>query len=190
MTTPRIIVIPGSVRTGSVNAKLADAITKALSDKGPEVVRVSLEDYPMPIYDGNLESEKGVPANALKLGELIAQHHGVVFVCPEYNASISPLLKNTIDWLSRNLGETKPYANRTFALASCSPGALGGIRGLSHTRDVLVSIGADVITPQLAVGPAGDAFDDGGNLKQDRHRAILDKLCNTLIERAAYLTKG
>jgi len=190
MSAPKIIVIPGSSRAGSWNTKLAGTITKGLAERGAEVTRISLGDYEMPLYSGDIEDAKGVPANAKKLGQLIASHHGVVIVSPEYNGSMSPLLKNAIDWLSRDLGDIKPYANRAFALASCSPGGLGGIRGLSHLRDTLVSIGAEVITPQLCVGAAHSAFDDQDNLTQERQLGLLQKQCNALIERAGIYARG
>lgn len=190
MNQPRIIVIPGSSRSGSWNVKLAGTVTRQLALAGADVTRISLSDYDMPIYNGDLEKDRGVPANARKLGAMIAQHHGVVLVCPEYNGSLTPLIKNTLDWLSRDLGDIKPYANRAFALTSCSPGALGGIRGLNHVRDSLVSIGADVITPQLAVGSAGSAFNDDDSLKNERQAAMLQKLAEAVIERAHYFARG
>ena len=185
MSTAKIIVIPGSSRAGSINTKLAGTITKALAERSADVTRISLGDYELPLYNGDVEASEGVPANAVKLGKLIAAHHGVVLVSPEYNGSISPLLKNAIDWLSRDLGNVKPYSNTAFALASCSPGALGGIRGLSHLRDVLVSIGADVVSPQLCVGSANSAFDGDENLTQERQQSLLQKQCAALIERAS-----
>ena len=111
--------------------------------------------------------------------------HLDVLVSPEYNGSIPPLLKNTLDWLSRDLGDTKPYQAVTYALAACSPGKLGGIRVVNHIRDTLVSVGADIITPQLCVGPAGDAFNDDDELTIEFHQKLLQNLCDTLIERAS-----
>jgi NAD(P)H-dependent FMN reductase len=190
MAIPRIIVIPGSSRSGSWNVKLAGTITKALAERGAEATQVSLGDYEMPLYNGDLENSKGIPAKARQLGALISAHHGVVLVNPEYNGSISPLMKNAIDWMSRDLGDIKPYQGRVFALASCSPGALGGIRALAHVRDVMVSVGADLVTPQLAVGGASTAFDESEQLAQERHQALLQKMCTALIERASYLARG
>ena len=189
-TTPKIILIPGSSRSGSWNAKLAGTIDQALAVAGAETTRISLADYDMPIYNGDLEQNRGVPADAKKLGHLIAQHHGVVLVCPEYNGSITPLLKNTIDWLSRDLGEAKPFADRVFALTACSPGALGGLRGLAHMRDVLVALGADMVTPQLAVGSANSAFNEDETLANDRHQGMLDKVVDAMIERASFLARA
>lgn len=180
---PKIIIIPGSSREGSVNRKLAQAIARKLEIMGADTTQVNLADYPMPLYDGDLEEAEGTPQGAKNLAAAIDAHHGVVLVNPEYNASLTPLMKNTLDWLSRDVG-AKPYQNRVFALASCSPGGLGGIRGLSHVRDVLVNVGAEMITPQLAVGQAGSAFTDDGDLTDERTQSILQTVCETLIERA------
>lgn len=183
----KILIIPGSFRKGSVNTKLANTIGRQVEADGANATVISLADYPMPLYDGDLEAEKGIPENAKKLATLMNAHQGVVFVCPEFNASITPLLKNTMDWLSRDIGR-KPYADRVFALASCSPGGLGGIRGLSHMRDVLVNVGGETLVTQLCVGPAASSFDDDGNLTNDRHIGLLQKMSETLIRRASSIT--
>lgn len=185
MTTPKILIIPGSHREGSVNAKLGHIMAKAIDDAGGKAELLSLADFPMPIYNGDLEQKSGPPEQALALAEKISSAHGVVLINPEYNGSFTPLLKNTVDWLSRDMGDFKPYKGRVFALASASPGALGGIRGLSHVRDSLVSIGAEeIITPQLCVGPWGNVVDDNGNITTDRHQTILQNVVTTLINRA------
>lgn len=182
---PKIIIIPGSIRTGSFNVKLAHAIGGTLREKDAETTIVSLADYPMPLVNQDLEKKSGPPQQAKDLAALINEHHGVVLVNPEYNASVTPLMKNTLDWLSRDMGGVNPYKDRAFALASCSPGGLGGIRCLSHVRDTLISIGAsEVISPQLAVGQAGSAFDDDGNLAAERPLSILKTFCDALIESA------
>lgn len=180
---PKIAIIPGSSRTGSINVKLAHAIARKLESMDAQATVVDLGAYDIPIYNGDFEEENGTPQGARDLAAVIAEHQGVVLVNPEYNASLSPLMKNTLDWLSRDVGH-KVYQNRIFALAACSPGALGGIRALSHVRDVLVNVGAEMITPQLAVGPAGSAFGDEGDLTNERAQGILQNLCETLIERA------
>ncbi|MDD9911176.1 MAG: NAD(P)H-dependent oxidoreductase [Ahrensia sp.] len=181
----KIIIIPGSTRTGSHNVRLAVAIKQALEATDADITLVDLSDYPMPIYNGDLEQASGAPREARDLAALIALHQGVVLVNPEYNASITPLMKNTLDWLSRDMGDVKPYQNRAFALASCSPGALGGIRALNHMRDTLISIGAqEVISPQIGVGNAANAFDENGNLAVERSKNMLQTYCDRLIEAA------
>lgn len=189
MTIPKILVFPGSNRSGSINAKLAAVIAKELALTGADVTRISLVDYALPLFSEDLESEKGIPANVLKLARLFATHQGIVIVTPEYNSSLPPLLKNTLDWISRvsrDGGEPiAPYRGNIFALAASSHGGLGGIRALPHLRDILVSIGAQVITEQLALGNAGKAYDEGENLVGDRPQALLKGLCNSLIENSS-----
>src|SRR5919204_2105227 len=97
----KILVIPGSLRTGSLNAKLAATIALELVQTGAEVTRISLSDFPLPIYDGDLQAKSGVPKHAINLKRMIGAHQGVLIVTPEYNASVPPLLKNAIDWITR-----------------------------------------------------------------------------------------
>ena len=181
----KIIIIPGSTRIGAFSIQLAVAIKQALEAKNCDVTLVDMTDYPMPLLNQDLEQESGPPQQAKELAALVSQHHGVVLVNPEYNSSLTPLMKNTIDWMSRDMGDAKPYQNCAFALASSSPGGLGGIRALSHMRDILVSIGAqEVISPQLGVGNAMTAFDDDGNLAVERLQPMLQNFCDRLIEAA------
>ena len=190
MTTPKILVFPGSNRAGSINAKLAGAITKELALRGADVTRISLVDYSLPLFDEDLESEKGIPENVMKLARLFASHQGVVIVTPEYNSSLPPLLKNTLDWISRVSKDgdkpLTPYRGNYFALAASSGGGLGGIRVLPHVRDILVSIGAQVITEQLALSNAHSAYDDMENLKEGRSRDLMGNLCTSLIEKCKW----
>jgi NAD(P)H-dependent FMN reductase len=183
----KIIIIPGSTRKDSVNAKLGEAFRLQLNDLGADADLITLADFAMPIFNQDDEAQNGAPSSAKELASLVAGYQGVVLINPEYNGSLTPLLKNTLDWLSRDVGE-KVYQNRTFALAACSPGALGGIRGLSRLRDILVSVVADTITPQLAVGGAGDAFADDGTLTNERAQGMLKTMCETLIKRASSYT--
>src|SRR3954462_4009478 len=122
MSALKILVIPGSLRTGSLNAKLAAAAAQELVRAGAEVTRISLGDFPLPIYDGDLQSKSGVPKNAVNLKRMIGAHHGVLIVTPEYNSSLPPLLKNTIDWVSRvqDAHETRGqvFRERAFAIAA------------------------------------------------------------------------
>lgn len=190
----KILIIPGSSRAGSHNARLAAAIGKELALQGAMVTRVSLADYPMPIYNGDDEDRDGVPANAMKLARLMAEHHGVVVVSPEYNASLSPLLKNTLDWMSRISKDggkpLKAYSNRIFALASASPGGLGGIRGLNHLRAILLNVGAQMISEQVALGNAGSAFDDLDKIKDERVFGMMEAMCRSLLHHAAWYARG
>src|ERR1700758_3443511 len=134
----KILVIPGSLRSGSHNVKLAMAVAYEVAQAGVEVTRLSLGDYPLPIYDGDLQAKSGVPKNAVNLKRMMGAHHGVLIVTPEYNSSVPPLLKNTIDWVSRvqEAHETRGrvFRDRPFAIASASEGRLGGSRALQALR--------------------------------------------------------
>src|SRR6201995_384804 len=101
MSALKILVIPGSLRTGSLNAKLATGLAHELAQPGGERSRISVGDFPLPIYDGDLQAKSGVPQHAINLKRMIGAHHGVLIVTPEYNSSVPALVKNTIDWISR-----------------------------------------------------------------------------------------
>lgn len=192
--TPRILVLPGSNRSGSFNASLAAAASVELAGQGADVSRISLVDYPLPLVDENLKNETGIPENAMKLGRLIAAHDGVFLCCPEYNSSIPPLLKNMIDWVSLITKDGdrrfKPWAGRYVALGSASNGKLGGIRGLYHVRSVMVNVGTQVISEQCAVSGAAEAFDADGRLKDERTNAMLANTCKSLIRHCAMMSAG
>ncbi|HEV2901241.1 MAG TPA: NAD(P)H-dependent oxidoreductase [Pseudaminobacter sp.] len=189
---PKILVFAGSIRTGAYSGKTADAATKELALQGAEVTRISLADYPLPIMDQDLEVEKGVPENAFKLAHLIASHDGLLIASPEYNSSIPPLLKNTIDWVSRIHKDGgrpfKPYAGKIAALCSSSDGNFAGARGLYHLRSVLMNCGVEIITPQCSVPRAQDAFDERGEFKDEHLRRRMETVVRTLIERAKMMS--
>ena len=189
MTGPRILVFAGSIRTGSLSTKLAALAAKELALADAEVTRVSLADYPMPIYDGDLEAEKGQPENAAKLARLIAAHQGVFIATPEYNNSVPPLLKNTIDWVSRieSRGATQ-YRNRVFAIGSTSDGMIGGARALIDLRKIVqAGLGAILIPSKIEVSRAQDAFDEAGELTVEPVSRLLKRVCRHLVELAARL---
>lgn len=183
--TAKILVLPGSNRSGSFNASLAAAVSVELAGQGADVTRVSLVDYPLPIVDEDLKNKSGVPENVMKLGRLIAAQDGVFLCCPEYNSSIPPLLKNMIDWvslISRDGDRAfKPWTGRYVALGSASNGRFAGIRGLYHVRSVMINVGTQVISEQCAVGGAAAAFDEDGRLKDERTAAIMANTCKSLI---------
>jgi len=154
-----------------------------------EVTRISLADYPLPLYDGDLEAKSGPPANALQLKRMFAAHQGVFIVTPEYNASVPPLVKNTIDWISRvrERGEAPlaVFKHRAFALGAASPGGFGGMRSLLALRQVLeIGCGALVIPEQITVPHANQAFDDMDNLKDEQSTAALKTTVRALIDAA------
>lgn len=192
--TTRILVFAGSIRSGALSGKTADAATKELALQGADVTRISLADYPMPILDQNLEREKGVPEPAVKLAHMIAAQDGLLIATPEYNASIPPLLKNTIDWVSRVKADAQGRPLRAFsgipiALCSSSDGRFSGVRAINHLRAVLVHCQAEVVTPQCSVPQAQNAFDENGEFLDKALRDSMAKVCRTLIERAHMLSK-
>jgi NAD(P)H-dependent FMN reductase len=169
MANPKILVIPGSTRTGSHNVRLAALAEKELTLLDADVTRISLQDYALPIYDADADDRGGQPVNALKLKHMIMAHHGVFIASPEYSASVTPLLKNAIDWVSRVRERGDPtyaaFKNRVFAIASASPGRAGGLRSLMALRQILeLGCGAFVIPEQVAIPNADQAFDDKDNL--------------------------
>ena len=189
MSSPKILVIPGSLRTGSHNVRLAALVTKELALAEADVTRISLQDYPLPLYDGDLEAKSGAPANAVQLKRMLTLHHGVFIVTPEYNASVPPLVKNTIDWISRvrDRGEAPlaVFKRRAFALGSASPGGFGGMRSLLALRQVLeIGCGALVIPEQVTVARADQAFDDMDNLKDESLAGTLKTAVRALIDAA------
>src|SRR5271154_5518115 len=169
MAALKILVIPGSLRTGSLNARLAAVAAPELAQAGAEVSRISLADFSLPIYDGDLQTKSGVPKNAVNLKRMIGAHHGVLMVTPEYNSSVPPLVKNTIDWVTRvqDLHETRGqvFRGRPFAMAAASEGRLGGTRSLAALRLILSACHAMVIPNQLALAFADEAYDDRDRLK-------------------------
>jgi len=187
MSAIKILVIPGSIRTGSFNARLAALAAKETALAGIQVTRISLADYPLPIYDADLEARSGVPKAAIDLKRMIGAHHGVLIVSPEYNASVPPLLKNAIDWVSRVRDRGEPplqvFHDRAFAIAAASEGRFGGLRVLMALRQVLaLGCGATVIPRQFALSGADHAFDDNEQLKDTRDAEGLRALLRQLID--------
>ena len=186
MSALKILVIPGSLRSGSLNAKLAAAAAHELAQSGAEVTRISLSDFPLPIYDGDLQAKSGVPKNAVNLKRMFGAHHGVLIVTPEYNSSVPALVKNTIDWVSRvqDAGESRGevFRERAFAIASASGGRLGGARALMALRMILTACQAHVIPNQLSLPFANEAYDDMDRLKQPADVEAQKALVRQLIE--------
>ena len=186
MPALKILVIPGSLRTGSHNARLAAAAAAQLAQAGAEVTRISLGDFPLPIYDGDLQTKSGVPKNAVNLKRLIGAHHGVLMVTPEYNSSVPPLVKNAIDWVSRvqdaHEARGQVFRDRVFAIAAASENRLGGARCLAALRLILSACRAIVIPNQLTLAFAGEAYDDMDRLKQPADIEALDALVRQLTD--------
>jgi chromate reductase len=186
MASPKILVIPGSLRSASYNVRLAALATKELTLAEADVTRISLADYPLPIYDADT-AKAGPPLNAFKLKQLLAAHRGIFIASPEYNASITPLLKNTIDWISvvREPGEVQLaiFQGRAFALGGASPGRSGALNSLLTLRQVLaIGCRALVIPEQVTVPNAEQAFDEMDELKDSRAAGQLKTVVRKLIE--------
>jgi chromate reductase, NAD(P)H dehydrogenase (quinone) len=190
MRSPKILVFAGSIRTASFNARLAGLAARELALLNVDVTRISLLDYPLPLFHGDLEAEQGAPVNAVKLKRMLGVHHGVFIASPEYNASITPLLKNTLDWISRvREGAEPPLAayRRVFALGAASNGTYGGYRSLMALRQVLeLGCGALVLPEQIAVSGAATAFDEMDNLREERHMQKLRSVLRQLVESARH----
>lgn len=189
MSIAKILVIPGSLRTGSHNMRLAALATKELALAGAEVTRISLEDYVLPLFDPDLAASSGPPQAATRLKTMLMAHGGVFFASPEYTASVTPLIKNTIDWISRVRAPGEPpyaaFKGRVFALGAAASGPGGGIRGLMALRQILeLGCGALVIPDQVTVPRADDAFDDHDNLKDESQAAALKTAARRLVELA------
>ena len=188
MPSPRILVFPGSLRTGSYNVKLAALATKEFALADADVTRISLADYPLPIYDADVAKSE-LPQNAIRLKQLVGNHGGIFIASPEYNASIPPLLKNAIDWISvvreRDEPQLYTFQNRAFALGAASPGRSGGMQSLITLRQVLaIGCRAFVVPEQVTIPNAAEAFDMGDELKDARAAAQLKLVVRKLIDYA------
>lgn len=177
MAKPRVLAFAGSTRTDSCNKKLVRVVAASAEATGVDVTVVDLRDLPMPLYDGDLEAREGLPPNAKKFKELLLAHQGLLISSPEYNSSISPVLKNAIDWASRPVPGEESLAcfkGKVAGLVAASPGALGGLRGLVHLRSILGNISVIVVPEQAAVSKAHEAFDADGSLKDAGQKKMVD----------------
>ena len=177
--TPRILAFAGSTRTDSYNKRLVKIAAAGARTAGVEVTLIDLRDFPLPIFDGDLEARDGLPANGRKLKDLFLAHHGLLISAPEYNSSITAVLKNTIDWVSRPVPDEAPLAcfdGKVACLMSASPGALGGLRGLVHVRAILGNIKVLVLPDQIAISKANEAFNPDGSLKDPKQQAAVEGL--------------
>ena len=182
---PKILAFAGSTREGSYNKKLVQIAAEGARAAGAEVTYLDLRDVPMPLYDEDLEAKEGIPENARKLKELMMGHRGFLIASPEYNGSITAVLKNAIDWASRPLPGEPPLALSCFkdkvaTLMSASPGALGGLRGLNHVRTILSGIGVLVLPDQKSISKAYEAFDADGRLKDSQQQEAVEQLGSKL----------
>ena len=191
MSAARVLAFAGSARGGSFNKKLLAVAAQGARSAGAEVTVVDLRDLPLPLYDGDLEERDGLPQNARELKRLFLAHQGLLLACPEYNSSITPLLKNTLDWVSRPAEGEAPlacYAGKVAGLVAASPGGLGGLRGLVHVRAILSNINVLVVPEQVAVSKAHEAFDAQGALKDAKQRALVESVGAAVAKLCARLS--
>jgi NAD(P)H-dependent FMN reductase len=187
--TARILAFAGSTRRESFNKKLVSIAARGARDAGALVTLIDLKDFPLPLFDQDLEAEQGMPENGKKLKQLFIAHDGLLIASPEYNSSITAVLKNAIDWVSRPApGEPSlvAFRGKVATLMSASPGALGGLRGLVHVRSILGNIGVIVLPDQVAVAKAHEAIKPDGSLIDPKQHAAIEGLGHTL---ASFLMK-
>lgn len=190
---PRLLAFSGSARRDSFNQRLVTFAAQAAERAGGDVTLINLGDFPMPLFNRDEEVEKGLPENATRLKNLFAEQDGLLLAAPEYNSSITPLLKNTLDWLSRREGDEAPmraYRGKTAALLSASPGRLGGMRGLVHVRGILNTLGVLVLPGQASIASANDAFDGDGALVNETDVKRVDRLVSELVDKLARLARS
>ena len=185
MPAPKILAFAGSTRKDSFNRKLLPIAVAGAREAGVEVTVIELSDYELPLFNQDLEADHGAPEAAKKLKQLFLEHQGLLIASPEYNSSVTPLLKNTLDWVSRQApGEQSlaAFRGKAAGLISASPGALGGLRGLVHLRSILGNIDVLVIPTQTAVPQAMNAFNDDGSLKDAKQQANVKLVGQKLAE--------
>jgi NAD(P)H-dependent FMN reductase len=188
MASPKILVFAGSIRSGAFSGKLAAAAAKELALNDADVTLISLADYPLPIYDADLEKDKGIPENAKKLARQIAAQQGVFIATPEYNNSPPPLLVNAIDWVSRIKDDEIAHRERVYGLGSSAPGQFGGARALIDLRKLVTNGLSAIIVPyKVEVPHAREAFDDSGNLVAEAPARQLARLAKKTVELASRL---
>ena len=184
MRKPQILAFSGSARRESINQKLVSVAAELARDAGADVTLINLRDYPMPLFNQDEEAEFGEPTGARELKALFVAHDGLLIASPEYNGLITPLLMNTLDWLSRKAGDEPPmiaYRDKTAALLATSHGRLGGLRGLVHARALLTNLGVTTLPKQAAIAGAGDAFDADGRLTRDADIRLVDAVVTALV---------
>jgi chromate reductase, NAD(P)H dehydrogenase (quinone) len=189
MMMPGILAFAGSLRRDSFNKKLVSIAAHGAREAGAEVTLIDLKDFPLPLFDQDLEAEQGMPENGKRLKKLFIDHDGLLIASPEYNSSFPAVLKNALDWVSRPApGEPSlvAFRGKVATLMSASPGALGGLRGLVHVRSILGNIGVIVLPDQIAVAKAHEAFQPDGSLVDPKQQAGIEGLGTTL---ASFLMK-
>ena len=180
MSVPRILAFGGSLRKDSYNQKLAAIAAEGAREAGAEVTLIELRDFPMPLFDQDLEAESGKPAEAKRLKELFLSHQGLIIASPEYNSGYSAVLKNAIDWVSRGDSTDEPalsaLTGKSAVIMAASPGGLGGLRGLVPLRMLLSNLGITLLPDQIAIPSAYHAFGPDGHLTDPKQEAAVKAL--------------
>ncbi len=190
---PKILCLAGSLRKDSFNKKLVKVAMAAAQEAGAECTYVDLKDYPMPIYDGDIEAESGIPENAKKLKKMMKEHQALLIASPEYNSSVSAALKNFIDWTSRpEQGEKniEVFIGKVAGIMAASPGAMGGLRGLVTLRSILGNIAVVVVPEQHAISKAGDAFTEDGKLKDEKDQKAVANIAKRVTRLTAAMLES
>jgi len=180
----RILAFSGSLAKNSWNQKLVTHAAELARARGAEVTVVTLRDFDLPLMDTDLEAEHGLPEGAIRLKDLMKAHDGFLIACPEYNSSITPALKNAIDWASRPREGERPlecFTGKVAGLCAASPGALGGIRGLDHVREILSNIQVHIVPGLVSVPKAHEAIGADGTLKDEGLAKRLEGLVKNLV---------
>ena len=184
--TPKILAVTGSLREHSYNRRVLQTAAVGAQRAGGEVTVVDLRDYPLPIYDADIQEKEGFPENAVQLQKLLLEHDGLLIASPEYNASLPAVLKNMIDWTSRASGEIKLgqcYKGKVAAIMTASPGTFGGIRCLGHIRDILTILLVNALPSEIAVGRAHEMFDGNETeMIDEKMKGILQELAKSLVD--------
>ena len=181
---PRILAFSGSAREASINQRLVAAAAGLAAERGADVTLINLRDYPMPLFNQDEEAANGQPDSVMELKAIFVEHDALLLASPEYNGLITPLFKNTLDWLSRKTGDEPSllaYRGKTAALLAASFGRLGGMRGLVHARALLTNLGVHTVPRQAAIGGAGAAFDESGKLTREDDIALVEAVVDALL---------
>jgi NAD(P)H-dependent FMN reductase len=184
MTQGKILAFAGSSRRESINQRLLLYITNRLRGLGAEVTVVDFREFEIPLFGEDFLTDNGFPADAQRFYGLLKAHPAFLIACPEYNRSITPLLKNVIDWSTIPRPDDRPMAafeGKVAGLCAASNGKLGGLRGLFHVSDILQSIGTNVLPKQVAVGNFNSAFDDNDGLVDKMAASMCESMCEQLM---------
>ena len=191
---PKILAFAGSLRKESTNKKILHIAVEGAKEAGADVTVVDLAQYPLPIYNQEIEDNEGLPENAIKLKKLMLEHDGLLIASPEYNSSISGALKNTIDWISRKADPKEPtlsaFDGKIAGLIATSPGGLGGLRGLVHLRSILENIRVMVIPEQKTIPNNTGVFDPDGGLIDEKQAKALQHVGAKLTQVLQKLSSG